>query len=189
MKKYLLSGLAIAGLMMFAGAASAGNPYTVVEAGYSIGAGDAGDAGIIGIGGGYVFNEFLRSDIIVSYRKFGDLEFSNTSPDIWSIPVLANVYGTYPIGHGFGVYGMAGLGMSFNKTDSDTGVGGKTKSNFAWNVGAGVDYKINRCWTVDLGYRYSDLGEGRVKADAGYTGKTKEDLRSHDIKLGLRYNF
>lgn len=197
MKKYLLSGLAIAGLMVFASAASAEpvrSPYIVGQAGYSFGVKDNQDAGILGLGTGYHINDYLRGDIIASYRGWGKLKFKGADTqkaDLWSIPVLANIYATYPVYDGVGIYAMGGIGMAVNKTDSITGAKGKYRYNFAWNVGAGIDYMINNCWSLDLGYRYSDLGEGRVsaRADSGYNGKTKADVRSHDVKLSARYYF
>lgn len=198
MKKYLLSSLAIAGLMVVATTASAEpmhKPYVVGEVGYSFGTNDNGDAGLLGIGTGYSINEFLRTDVILSYRGWGDLNFKSSAgkhkADVWSIPVLFNMYATYPIHDKMGVYAMGGIGMAYNKTDSITGAKGKGRFNFAWNIGAGVDYMINDCWTLDLGYRYSDLGTGRVSARTGegYDGKTKQDIRSHDVKLSARYHF
>jgi opacity protein-like surface antigen len=88
-----------------------------------------------------------------------------------------------------GVYAMAGLGMSYNHTDSTLGASSKDKVSFAWNLGAGVEYAFNDCWTLDLGYRYTDLGKARIKAHEGFTGHKSEELTSHDIKLTARYSF
>lgn len=196
MKKYLLSSLAVAGLMVCTTTVSAEEPhrapYVVGEAGYSFGTKNAEDAGILGIGTGYHINEFLRTDIIASYRGWGKLKFKGASDqksDLWSIPVLANIYATYPVYDGMGVYAMGGIGMAMNKTKSIDGAKGKKRFNFAWNVGAGIDYTFNNCWSLDLGYRFTDLGNGRVSGRDGYNGSTKSDIRSHDIKLSARYYF
>ena len=66
---------------------------------------------------------------------------------------------------------------------------GATKSNFAWTVGAGIEHMFTDCMSLDLGYRYVDLGQARVKSKEGYTGRSKEDMRSHDIKLTARFYF
>ena len=84
---------------------------------------------------------------------------------------------------------MAGLGMAWNVTDDMPDAKGATKSNFAWTVGAGIEHMFTDCMALDIGYRYSDLGQARVKSREGYTGKSKEDMRSHDIKLTARYYF
>lgn len=196
MKKYLLSGLAIAGLMMAATNANAldfSKPYFLGEAGYSFGIKDAGDAGILGIGAGYHVNEFLRTDLTVGYRGWSDVNMKTTEgkrkTDMWSLPVLANLYATMPLNNVFSVYGMGGLGMAWNKTDSLPDAKGATKSNFAWTAGVGFDYMVNNCLSLDLGYRYTDLGQARVKVRDGYTGKSKQDIRSNDVKLTARYYF
>ena len=80
--------------------------------------------------------------------------------------------------------------MSMNRTDKKYDLfKAKTKFNFAWNVGGGIEYQWCQNWAVDLGYRFTDLGQARVKDKAGYTGKTKADLRSHDVLLSMRYYF
>ncbi len=195
MKKYLLSTLAVAGLMVCATAVSAEpmrGPYVLGEVGYSFGTKNNDDAAIMGLGAGYHINDYMRADMTVSYRGWGKVDFKEAGSkkaDVWSIPVMANLYASYPIHHMFDVYAMGGIGMAFNKTDSITNAKGKSKTNFAWQVGAGIDYMINNCWSLDLGYRYSDLGTARVKAQDGFTGRSKQDMRSHDVKLTARYYF
>lgn len=199
MKKYLLSSLAVVSIVAMATSASAGfmgipvqGSYGLVEGGYSFGKTRVGDAGILGVGGGYQINQWLRSDMILSYRGWGDVDLRSTTGtknDVWSIPLMFNAYATMPVYKGFGVYAMAGLGASYNKTDSGYLSGGKGKFDFAWNAGAGVEYIFNNCWTVDLGYRYTDLGDAQVKMRDGYDGRKRAGLKSNDVKLTLRYIF
>lgn len=195
MKKHLLSGFAAALMLFAATSASAydfSKPYVLAEGGYSFGRKANGDAGILGVGMGYHINHYFRTDLTVGYRGWGNVDMrSNRSKktDVWSIPVLANFYLTYPMNHNFNIYGMAGLGMAWNKTDNMPDAKGATKSNFAWNVGAGIEHMFTDCMSLDIGYRYTDLGEARIKSRAGFTGKSKEDMRSHDVKLTARYYF
>lgn len=72
---------------------------------------------------------------------------------------------------GFNPYAMAGVGVSFNRSGevarftslrflgSDS-----TRADFAWNVGAGVQYQVMRNLILDLGYRYLDHGRFRTNA-------------------------
>ena len=198
MKKYLLSTFALLGICAVASNASAGtssmhmkdNMYGLAELGFGFGQDEYKEQGIMGLGLGAKINDYFRTDVIVSYRGWGKTHFKNSSKDAdtWAIPVLANIYGTMPIHEKMGVYAMAGLGYAYNKTKGIPEAGGKGSHRFAWNVGAGVEYKMNDCWTFDLGYRYTDLGKARLK-DATAAIKTKEDLKSHDILLTARYNF
>jgi len=80
--------------------------------------------------------------------------------------------------------------------------GSKNVTNFAWNVGAGVGFELDKNWTVDVGYRFVGLGSVKTKSaipsltDAAgtvFTGggihtKTK-NLYQHQIALGIRYTF
>lgn len=195
MKKHLLSGFAAALMLFAASSASAydfSSPYVLAEGGYSFGTKSNGDAGVLGVGIGYHINQYLKTDLTVGYRGWGNVDMkadTSKKTDVWSMPVLANFYMSYPVYHGMNVYGMAGLGMSWNNTDDMKNAKGATKSNFAWTVGAGIEHMFTDCMSLDLGYRYVDLGQARVKSRTGYTGRSKEDMRSHDVKLTARFYF
>jgi opacity protein-like surface antigen len=83
-----------------------------------------------------------------------------------------------------------------------SGSAGSQRTNFAWNVGAGISWKLNESVTLDLGYRFAGLGPvinrtlmfpvyngaGRPVAVAGCKG-VEQYLFMHQIALGLRINF
>lgn len=89
-----------------------------------------------------------------------------------------------------------GLGMAYLKTKYNGYVGNARHSassndwNFAWNLGAGVAYNVSDTLALDLGYRYMDLGKGKVGSYnyGGLRGDPKVDLTSHTISLGLRFS-
>jgi opacity protein-like surface antigen len=73
-----------------------------------------------------------------------------------------------------------------------------TSSGLAWQLAAGVGIAVTSNLTLDVGYRYVDLGS--IKVDQGrynyvnFTPNTdtnglKGDLRTHELALGLRYSF
>jgi opacity protein-like surface antigen len=60
------------------------------------------------------------------------------------------------------------------------------KTNFAWNLLAGLGYALNEHAVLDLGYRYLNMGRFRGLNDV--TGATyKKTLTSHEVRLGVRY--
>lgn len=67
-------------------------------------------------------------------------------------------------------------------------------TNFAWQIGAGVAYNINRNLALDLGYRYMDYGHFS-KTESGsdeiyeWTDKYKVESKAHEILAGVRYTF
>lgn len=110
-------------------------------------------------------------------------------------------YGFYDFKTGTRVtpFVSGGLGVSFNKADAhqtqpatgwDENFTGETRAEFAWGVGAGVGVELAPSLSMDVGYRFVDLGEFSV-GDMPPTGD--EDLsgrlRSHELYLGLRYAF
>jgi opacity protein-like surface antigen len=63
-----------------------------------------------------------------------------------------------------------------------------TETNFAWAVYGGLAYDVTPGFTIDLSYRYTDLGDaetGRIANNSG--GLLIEDITSHDVMLGVRW--
>jgi opacity protein-like surface antigen len=69
-----------------------------------------------------------------------------------------------------------------------------SKWNFAWALHAGVGYKVSPNVTLELAYRYVDLGDGVTGALSDFTGFTRgrtmqfKDITSHDLKFGVRWD-
>ena len=174
-------------------------------------------AGIFGLGAGYRFNNWLRADVTGEYRGKSNFHGSDIvsfngaplgtdtytgSKSEWL--VLANVYADLGTWWCVTPFVGVGIGGSRNTISSFTDVGqplpsvafGDTASkwNFAWAVHAGLGYKINPSLTLELAYRYVDLGEG-VSGDLytwdGTNARNNpmhfKDLTSHDLKFGIRW--
>ena len=71
--------------------------------------------------------------------------------------------------------------------------GGDSKATFAWAAHAGLAYKVNQNFTVELAYRYLDLGTAITGPGSTFDGTRSSrafqfnDLTSQDIKLGVRW--
>ena len=59
-------------------------------------------------------------------------------------------------------------------------------THFAWNVMAGLGYALNEHATIDLGYRYLNMGRFTGVADSS-GAISKKQLTSHEVRLGVRY--
>jgi opacity protein-like surface antigen len=79
-------------------------------------------------------------------------------------------------------------GVAFNGS-----ISGATQTNLAWTVGGGVGVPVADRLTVDLTYRWLDLGERRTGSSLLFNGASapttpdRADLRVHTIMVGLRY--
>ncbi len=172
----------------------------------------------IGAGVGYKFNEYLRSDVTLDYEtpaKFKGSVYCLSSPcgstgewqasesaKITAYSGLANIYADLGDFHGIKPYIGAGAGASYLRT-SDIKSGaqdgyngnnpkGEGKWNFAWAVMAGVEYPLSDRLSLDLGYRYLNLGDaktGGVRENPGgaVTSVEYKDITAHEVRLGLRY--
>jgi opacity protein-like surface antigen len=106
--------------------------------------------------------------------------------------LFVNAYYDFATGTQFTPYVGAGLGLAFLnskwRSSDDDSLGSKMRTNFAWNVGAGVAYEIVQNVSLDLGYRFAGLGQGRTKSDGDGYIKAK-NVYQHQIMLGLRFAF
>ncbi len=70
-----------------------------------------------------------------------------------------------------------------------------SKWNLAWALHAGVAYKVTPNFTVELAYRYLDMGDGLTGDLRTFDGTnnvnnpmTFKNITSHDLKLGVRWD-
>jgi len=180
-------------------------------------------AGIFGLGAGYRFNNWLRADVTGEYRGnsqfFGkdvltfpggfNTDTYHATKSEWV--VLANAYvdlGTWWCMTPFIGAGVGGARVSINNfTDqsiTNAGLGAQpglafgdnvSKWNFAWALHAGVAYKVTPNFTVELAYRYLDMGDGLTGDLRTFDGTngivnptTFKGITSHDLKLGVRWD-
>ena len=123
--------------------------------------------------------------------------------DIESWVGLANAYidlGTYfcvtpYIGGGVGFASISVLGLKDVNVPNNSVfyAADHTESNFAWAVYAGLAYDVTPSVTIDLAYRYTDLGDARSGTVTAYDNSSfyksveLEDITSQDIMLGVRW--
>lgn len=122
------------------------------------------------------------------------------------VTLMANAYVDMGTFSGFTPYVGAGLGASRNTisgfTDTNVATGGvaygatHSEWHFAWALHAGLGFEVNDRLTLDLGYSYMHLGNARSGDLIAYDGTNAidnpmifNDIRSHDIRLGVRYKF
>jgi opacity protein-like surface antigen len=172
--------------------------------------------GLAGVGVGYRFNDWFRMDVTGEYRgktSFSALDRYNDGGDLFTNDYranksewlfLANAYVDLGTWKGITPYVGAGVGTSRNTItnfrDANHRAGtvwyadDASKWNFAWALHGGVGYEVTDQLTLDLAYRYVDLGNARTGTARDREGNTAtpfhfKGLASHDVMLGLRWNF
>jgi opacity protein-like surface antigen len=180
-------------------------------------------AGIFGAGVGYQFNHWFRADITGEYR--GNSDFSGTDQitypggvgtDVYHATksewvALANAY--VDLGTWWCITPFVGAGVGAARVSianfTDQGIanngGGAlpglaladnvAKWNLAWALHAGVAYKVNPNFTVELAYRYLNMGDGMTGDLRTFDGTnnlvnpmTFKNITSQDLMLGVRWN-
>ncbi|WBT39896.1 outer membrane protein [Hyphomicrobium sp. DMF-1] len=177
---------------------------------------DIKSTALYGFGIGVEHSRWLRFDVTGEYRGKqlfvaqdryhgpGAPYVNEYTADIESWLGLANAYidlGTWRgitpyIGGGIGIASLDVQGFKdVNVVNSTIYLGDKDKTttNFAWALYAGISYDVTPQFTLDLGYRYTDLGSvdtGRATDYTGtrwYNGLEIRDIVSHDLLFSARY--
>ncbi len=119
---------------------------------------------------------------------------------------LVNAYLDIGTWHGITPFVGAGVGAANVKISDFTDIGVSTGSvasgsdydqwNFAWALYGGLGFQVTDAMTVELAYRYLDMGDAQSGDLVDYLGGNTinnpmkfKDITSHDVKLGVRYTF
>jgi len=153
--------------------------FTIFDTGFE-------GSGFAGLGLGYKFNDWLTATLKswVSLANF-----------YWDIGCWQGI--TPYVGGGVGYaknwigdytdINVPNAGVAFANTHSD--------GSFAWAVHAGLSCDVTRNFTVDLAYRYLDIGDAQSGTIHAYDnsgvapGLEFNDITSHDVMLSARYKF
>ena len=197
----------------------AGNTTSVQNLGFNT-------AGIFGLGVGYKVNNWFRADVTGEYRGnsqfFGTdaitypggvgTDTYHATKSEWL--VLANAYvdlGTWwcvtPfIGAGIGTsrntissfvdIGATQAGLGGGSILSTTYAENASKWNLAWALYAGLAYKVTPGLSLELTYRYVNLGTATTGLTNSFDGVTVVNatpfqfgtITSQDVMLGFRWN-
>lgn len=172
------------------------------------------DAWMVGVGVGYQFTDYFRSDITLDYETpsktrgyavcgtcGGGFSRESTDVDVWT--VMLNGYVDIGTWNNITPYVGAGIGAAYVSTNNtiSENPGGATSRydgrhgewNLAWALMAGASYAVTPNWSIDAGYQYRDLGTAKTvkyyNTGSGQTRSTFKDLTAHEIRLGVRYKF
>jgi len=136
------------------------------------------DEGVVVNGAiGYNFGT-ARVEGALGYQQH-DLSDDAYDDHVSLLTVMANAYYDFNTGTDVRPYIMGGLGLAH----ADMSWTSENHDVFAWQLGAGVGFKVAKQTTLDIGYRY-------LKPDAIDIGEGDEARWAvHNVMVGLRYQF
>lgn len=163
---------------------------------------------ILEAGIGYRFTPSLRGEAMFSYRVDYSLDAPDPSNALYDADIRSNVFllnGYYDFAASGNLQPYLGLGVGWAQNRMGTlkqsfplggnffnALSGGKKNNAAFALMAGVGIPQGS-WTLDIGYRYIDLGKiesGTIYTSlfssfpvSGLTGK----LRAHELTVGTRF--
>jgi opacity protein-like surface antigen len=164
---------------------------------------------------GYDFRPTLKVPLRVEleYNKLGDVSATDTASGagwmekdkvtVGASTLFVNTYFDWHNRSAFTPYVSLGLGTSFvsvkgKGTDrsayysSSYSLDEKTTTHTAWNVGIGNAWRLSETISLDLGYRYANLGnKARSKAEEDDADDYYriENIETHQFILGAKFLF
>ncbi|ALV92585.1 MULTISPECIES: outer membrane protein [Pantoea] len=171
-----------------AGNEKASNAAAALAAGYQWGNGWRTE-------GEYTFGQ--KSEFTSGSSTFAT-SYNHLQTDVQRL--MLNVYRDYQIGYNVALYGTTGVGVSKIKAGGWQGntsrqYASTTQNNLTYSIGAGISYTPIEQISLDLGYRYVDMG----KIESGYNtfanarGLKDEQMKARLVEnqfvLGARYLF
>lgn len=112
--------------------------------------------------------------------------------------LMINIYRDYDLGYRISLYVSSGVGIARVKADGWQGINTRqyaesTQNNLVYSLGAGLSYSPVDRLSIDVGYRYLDIG----KVESGYNNfnnarglkdeQMKAQLTSSEVVIGARY--
>ncbi len=170
---------------------------------------DIDDTFILSAGFGMPLDTNIRGDISITYRDNMDISGvdgagNSVNGDVDSVDTMFSLYYDFKQVHDIigndtiTPYVGAGIGLSYLAA-SKLKTSGQSTENDAYAVDlsyaamAGVAADLSDTVSVDLGYRFVNLGQfehdGTFEDGSRSTATEYDDLFSHEVRAGIRYNF
>lgn len=139
----------------------------------------------IGGGLGYRFSSWLRAEVGIDYLDLGGVDTAIGRFSADSTVALASLYWDVITLSGFTPYLSGGVGFAIDNITTPSYLPDPGNDwRFAWSLGAGVSYAVSNAWTVDLGYRYVNVGA----PDLPGLPVGIDALGGHQFRIGVRYS-
>jgi opacity protein-like surface antigen len=151
---------------------------------------------------------FLKGNIEGAVDRFyqyaGNYSDTDYKINLESTRLMFDIALTFASYRNFSIFGIAGIGPSWNRIGYDTGVvneaelhlSKKTQTNFAYEFGGGISYAFTEHLSVTgeylfTGFNNIELSENGIEGnDREITVKSdKFDLNAQTVFFGLRYAF
>jgi opacity protein-like surface antigen len=157
------------------------------------------------IGGAIGMNvtDMIRGEVELSHSRWDANEVSyegmiggpsTADGSIKATYLLANLWGDFENDSSFTPYVGGGAGVGWadgNVTHGGAAFGhGDGEMGFAFQLGAGVKFDLTDNVLLDLGYRYKSILSVDFDDTSGVFGPWRDgDVNSHNVQLGLTFNF
>ena len=162
--------------------------------------------GALAVGYDFHPSQQIPLRVELEYHKLGDAEHTRkyryweAKSTLGASTLFVNAYFDWHNPSRFTPYASVGLGRSSltaKMKESEPGwpadvYGKKTTTNTAWNIGFGSALRLSDTISLDLGYRYANLGKAKTKlldtTDPDDYVKTNT-VDTHQLLLGAKFSF
>jgi opacity protein-like surface antigen len=114
---------------------------------------------------------------------------ASPSGELRTFTLMANAWYDFDMGNQFTPYVGGGVGYADNEIKHGILANG-TAGDFAWQLGAGVNYRINEGMAIGLGYRYLDAGDVEILHAprlGGNVPTSTYEVTSHNVLVNMNF--
>lgn len=158
---------------------------------------------ILGANVGFHVTDQLRAELELSRGFYKSNGLADTADGINDVVggirgtyLLANAWYDIPTNSAITPYFGGGAGLGWIGGDMrlcsncSFGVGNEKSAGFAFQLGAGVRADLSQHVSLDIGYRFKDIvGASSYNTQTNTSGYDHLNLASHNVQIGLTYNF
>lgn len=144
----------------------------------------------------------IRTEFEFGFGEKAQFDIANkAAPGVFDTKIktqtyFINAYYDFDTKSAFTPYVGIGAGIANTKSKATHNYGSGVISssehanNFAWNASLGGSYAFNKNLSLDVGYRYTDLGNlSSLATSNSHSYKMKAKLSSYELLAGIRYSF
>ncbi len=123
----------------------------------------------------------------------GGTSVASSRGELQTWTLLANAWYDIDLGSDLTPYIGGGIGYADNELKHGALADG-SGDDFAWQLGAGINYKIGDKTSIGVGYRYVDAGDIKITLASRPGGSPPEgtydyDVQSHSVMANINFQF
>ncbi len=155
------------------------------------------DGYTLGVAAGKRINDTFRGELELSFTDVNNRRVSAAGGSVSigghteAVYLFGNIWADFDIGHAIKPYIGGGIGVAFQEYKvSSGGSVDDSSDDFAFQLGAGINYPVTPNVDLGVGYRYRNVVDGdyRFRGATGSATVRNQEFETHNFLATLTYH-